>query len=313
MTHVAPVVEWPEGKAFAFTVFDDPDSQTAEDARIVYGFLADLGLRTTKGVWPLGPRRQASDHGATCDDVTFRRWLQCLQQQGYEIGFHNATSHTSYRDETREGLERFREYFGAYPSSMANHYFSGEGIYFGDARLTRWRRLVYNALTIGRHRNEYSGHVQGHACYWGDLCRQHIRYVRNFTFRAINTLAVCPWMPYHDPARPFVNGWFASSEGSNVKSFLDLLAEKHQDALEAQRGACIVYAHFGHGFVESGTLSARFRELMQRLARKNGWFVPVSKLLDHLRQGRDPVVIGDRERASLEWRWLATKVRHGTS
>ncbi len=26
-------------------------------------------------------------------------------------------------------------------------------------------------------------------------------------------------MPYRDPARPYVNTWFASSEGANVRSF----------------------------------------------------------------------------------------------
>ena len=49
-----PRVQWPEGKAFAFTVFDDPDAQSYEDGRVVYSFLDDLGFRTTRGVWP-GP------------------------------------------------------------------------------------------------------------------------------------------------------------------------------------------------------------------------------------------------------------------
>ena len=36
-----PAVTWPQGKRFAFTVFDDPDSQTLEAGRAVYSFLAD--------------------------------------------------------------------------------------------------------------------------------------------------------------------------------------------------------------------------------------------------------------------------------
>ena len=44
---------WPGGKSFAFTIFDDPDSQTLEAGREVYALLADLGFRTTKGVWPI--------------------------------------------------------------------------------------------------------------------------------------------------------------------------------------------------------------------------------------------------------------------
>ncbi len=38
-------------------------------------------------------------------------------------------------------------------------------------------------------------------------------YVRNFVFDEINTLAACPEMPYFDPAKPFVNAWFASLPG----------------------------------------------------------------------------------------------------
>lgn len=51
-----PHIPWPDGKRFAFTIFDDTDHQTLENVPPVYDFLSDLGLRTTKSVWPLkGP------------------------------------------------------------------------------------------------------------------------------------------------------------------------------------------------------------------------------------------------------------------
>ena len=304
---------WPDGKTFSFTIFDDPDSQTAEVARMVYGFLADHGIRTTKGVWPLAPRRTPSDHGATCGDAEFRGWLQALQQQGFEIGFHNATSHTSTREETRDGLQRFNKYFGDYPSSMSNHYYNYEGIYFADARVSDWKRAAYNVMTRGRHRGKFTGECPTHENFWGDLCQRHVRYVRNFTFREINTLSVCPWMPYHDPDRPFVNAWYASAEGANVQSFLQLLSEENQDRLEQEGGFCIAYTHFGHGFVEGGKLSPRFCELIRRLSRKRGWFAPVSTVLDHLKPAAGCHVIDARNRTQLELRWLREKLFHGTS
>jgi hypothetical protein len=132
-------------------------------------------------------------------------------------------------------------------------------------------------------------------------------------FSDINTLAVCPWQPYRDPLRPYVNAWYASSEGSNVMRFTRTIAEPQQDQLEAQGGACIMYTHFGHGFVEGGRLHARFRALMERLSRKNGWFVPVGVLLDYLRQRRDRLEITDRQRRALERRWLCQKLYRGTS
>ena len=42
-----------------------------------------------------------------------------------------------------------------------------------------------------------------------------------------------------------------------------------------------MYTHFGLGFWD-GRLHAGFSDLMARLARRNGWFVPVSQLLDYL-------------------------------
>jgi hypothetical protein len=74
-----------------------------------------------------------------------------------------------------------------------------------------------------------------------------------------------------------------------------------------------MYTHFGHGYVDDGAVNGRFRELMTRLSRKNGWFVPVSTLLDHLRAQRGgAVALDDRRRSRLERRWLWEKVFRGT-
>jgi hypothetical protein len=138
--------------------------------------------------------------------------------------------------------------------------------------------------------------------------------VRNFAFADINTLSVCPMMPYHDPSRPWVNQWFACSEGSNAHSFNRRLAEKEQDRLEQEGGACIMYTHFGHGYTDSGGgIDPRFRELITRLSRKNGWFVPVSTLLDYVGSGNQRREITSAEREILEWRWLMHKIRFGTA
>ena len=37
---------------------------------------------------------------------------------------------------------------------------------------------------------------------------------------------------------------------------------------------------------QDGQLNLKFKRLMQRLSRKNGWFVPVSTLLDYIQQER---------------------------
>ncbi len=305
-------IQWPEGKAFAFTVFDDPDAQTYEDGRVVYSFLDDLGFRTTRGVWPGPAVRTPNSGGETCDSVEYRRHTAALQNRGFEIGYHNTTKHSSTRDEIIRGLDAFRDYFGHDPSAMANHY-NTEAIYWGRARVTPPVSSIYTLATLGRKNGVHFGHVEGHPSFWGDICRERIQYCRNFVYADINTLAACPSMPYHDPLRPFVNAWYASSEGSNVARFTATISEANQDRLEAEGGACIMYTHFGHGAVEGGTLQPRFKQLMTRLSRKNGWFVPVTTLLDYLSRHRQHEAITDRERRALERRWLWEKVFRGTS
>jgi hypothetical protein len=309
-----PNAAWPEGKQFAFTIFDDPDSQTFEGGREVYALLRDLGFRTTKAVWPTRGTREPSDHGITCaDDPAYVDWLRGLEGAGFEIGYHNATLHTSNRQETLAGLDKFLELFGHDPVSMAHHYFCDENLYWCQYRLSGIHRTLYSLLTRGKNQARSFGHIEGHPYFWGDLCRERIRYVRNFVFPDINTLAVCPWMPYHDPQRPYVNYWYASSEGANVNSFVRTIAEGNQDRLEAQGGACIMYTHFGHGYIDqNGKLNDGFRRLMERLAKKNGWFVPVRCLLDRL-QDEKRSELSPAQRRMLERRWLLHKIRFGTA
>jgi hypothetical protein len=120
-------------------------------------------------------------------------------------------------------------------------------------------------------------------------------------------------MPYHDPQRPYVNYWFASSEGSDINAFNNMLCEEHQDRLEEEGGVCIMYTHFGAGFYRDGRLDQRFVQLMNRLSNKNGWFVPVATVLDHILNIRGPRQITSAERNRLEWKWLAHKIRSGTT
>jgi len=306
-------VRWPDGKRFAFTIFDDPDSQTTDETKVVYGLLADLGLRTTKGVWPVRGPREPSDHGVTCADPEQLKLVLELQGRGFEVGLHSVTSHTSTREEVKAGLDRFAELFGGDPKTFAMHYDCDENLYWGEYRLSGWRRPLYRALMMRSGRSRSFGHVEGHPYFWGDLCRARIKYVRNFVFSDINTLKACPFFPYHDPDREFVRYWYCSTEGANVKLATPALSERNQDRLEEEGGACILYTHFAHGYVNQGSMDRRFSELISRLSRKNGWFVPVGTLLDYLMgQGRG-ANITDSQRASLERAWLFEKIRRGTS
>jgi len=307
-----PKMVWPEGKDFAFTIFDDPDFDTVENVAAVYSFLRDIGLRTTKAVWPLRGTGKPKVGGATCEDERYLALILSLKEQGFEIAFHNATHHTSNREQTVLGLQAFHRLFGQDPYSMANHSGCDESIYWGRARISGMQRVLYDTLNLGLLRGTQcsQGHVEGSALFWGDLCRERIKYVRNFVFGDINTFGACPVMPYHDPARPFVNYWFAASEGAKLESFNALLSEENQDKLARERGACIVYTHFAKGFFDKGKLNRRFKMLMERLSAMNGWFVPVSTFLDFVLHARGRYVITQAERSALERQWLWHKIVH---
>ena len=308
-----PTITWPDGKTFAFTIFDDTDFATVDNVGPVYRFLADCGMTITKSVWPTRGTREPICGGETCEDSAYLDWIYQLSRTGFEIGYHMATFHSSSREETLRGLDKFVDLFGSKRIVMANHSGCRENIYWGNHRLTGVNRFVYDLMTRFKFHGKYLGEVHEDPHFWGDYCADRITYVRNFVFSDINTLKACPWMPYHDPARPFVKQWFASSEGPRLDSFLETVSEANQDRLEKEGGACIMYAHLACGFFENGKVNARFNTLMERLSRKDGWFVPVGTLLDHIRSQRGEHVLTDAERMSLERRWLLHKLRVGRS
>ena len=306
-------IQWPDGKDFAFTIFDDTDNATIERVAPVYDFLCGLGLRTTKSVWPFKGEGTTPFSGSTCEDPDYLAWTLGLLGEGFEIGYHGATYVTSPRERVVAAIERFRDLYGYYPLSMANHTGCAESIYWGADRVTGINRLAYNLLTRFRRRGVFRGDRDGDPLFWGDVCKAKVRYVRNFTFTDIDTLAACPMMPYHDARRPYVNHWFASSEGSHVDAFTRCLSEANMDRLEEDGGACIMYAHLACGFADGAQANPRFSSLIERLARKNGWFVPVTTLLDFLLDQHGPTVITPAQRRGLERRWLLSKLRLGSS
>ncbi len=299
--------QWPEGKDFAFTIFDDADHGHSEKSRVIYDLFTECGLRTTKSVWPLAGAGKPKIPGATCEEADYRQYCLELQARGFEIAFHNATYHASDRAFTLRALNRFREIFGHDPISMANHSQNREGIYWGPARFSSWRQWLLLTLKRGQ---KFRGHIEGDPLFWGDLCRERVRYVRNFTFRDLNTLAQCPHMPYHDARRPWVNQWFAASAAGDVGAWKRYVTVDALKRLADQRGACILYTHLGKGFYKNGRLNEAFVATVRHLSRMNGWFVPVSTLLDYLaRQQTGPKVISADELGAMENRWLLDQLQ----
>jgi len=314
MVAVLRRVVWPDGKKFAFTILDDTDRSTVANIKPVYDFLATCGLRTTKTVWALAPTVNTGLGGETLADPAYRDFVLDLHAKGFGVAFHGATSHDSLRERTLEAIELFKTLFGCSPRSHANHHANRDNMYWGASRLTSpaWR-AVYRLATLGKNRR-FEGHDPQSPYFWGDLCKENIRYVRNFVFREINLFNINPTFPYHDPSKPYVNFWFSSTEASSVESFCHVLRPSEVDRLEREGGVCIAYTHLAAQFFANGTLDAEFKRTIEHLAARQGWFVPIWELFDYLCGiGVGGKEIPPAELAAMERRWIMEKLRHGTS
>lgn len=302
-------VTWPEGRKFAFTFCDDTDFATLDNVKPVYDFLADLGLRTTKLIWLFKGEATDPNIGDTCENARYTDWLLSLQQRGFEIALHNVAPASSPRERIIRGLDRFQELFGAPPRIHCNHGGCQDNLYWGDARITGWRRRLYNLYTRGNRKDFCQGHVPGSPFFWGDLSRERITYVRNFTVDSLNTLKFCPMMPYYDPSKPFVKFWFAATTASSPKYFKQNFTVPKIDQLIGEGGLCIAYSHFGARYVHENRLDEYFMEMVEYLASQNGWFAPVSEILNFLRQGGDCQSrrISSGALQLLEIRWFKDK------
>ena len=276
---------WPEGKQFAFTIVDDTDDATLDGIRPIYDLLGELGIRTTKTVWVLpateDPRWRGGD---TLEEPRYRDFIRGLQGSGFEIALHGVRGTSSTREIIRQGLDRYVEILGRPPRIHVNHSKNADNLYWGAARLPRWRR----ALRLhGKGPAASHGHDARSPYFWADLCRSSVDYVRGLTFSGIDTLSCDPYMPYHDDRYPLVNAWFSCSNGAEIGEFRSLLTPANLRTLVEGGGACIVYTHFGTpGFVTAkGEVADDVRAILAGLARENGWFRPASAILDHLRGG----------------------------
>jgi hypothetical protein len=296
---------FPGGARFAFTVMDDTDVATVENAAPMYRLFESLGMRTTKTVWPVRCEEGSRNfwQSETMDDPHYHDFVVDLHARGFEIAFHGATMETSTRDRTARALERFRRVFGSPPRVHANHALNRENLYWGAGRFDDSAlRLLYR-IVFGQGPDFFQGHREGSAYWWGDFCFEQIEYVRNLTFSEINLLRVNPSMPYRDPARPCVRWWFSAADAEDVHEFNELLRPENQQRLEAEGGVCIVATHLGKGFAHDSKPHPTTQQLLESLAGRHGWFPPVGELLDWLRGRRTSEVLPAGEWRRMQWRW----------
>ena len=147
-------------------------------------------MRVTKSVWtsePDGTRRPKA-HRATTPRIS--SGCQSLRRAGHEIAVHDVARATSARANARRPRALSRV-VRRRPARHANHSGTARRIYHGDARVTGWRARLQRVHTRPPPRRVQGARARS-PHFWGDICLEHVTYVRNFVYRDINTLEVVP-------------------------------------------------------------------------------------------------------------------------
>jgi hypothetical protein len=303
-------------KRLLFSIIDDTDLATVENAKPVYDLLARLKIRGTKTVWPLRCLEKDNPFGdsSTLQDRAYAEWIQELDREGFEIAFHGASAGSNPRERTLAGLDHFAKVIGRPPTLHINHDQNRENLYWGPARFDdRVVRMVASCLTCGAS-VRYEGHLPESEYYWGDVCRQTIRYCRNLTFPGLLDLSrLNSQMPYRDPRRPLVAGWFSSCDAGDPRRFVRLLRPDRLKILKERGGICLLYVHFGAGFSSGGRVDPAVAAIFREVAAIPGaLFLTASGLLDQLCEGgTGPYALTRAERRRMEWQWLIRKLASG--
>jgi hypothetical protein len=268
-----------------FCITDDPDAATLESMRIVYDFLSQIGLRTTRAVWAFEPVEPcgipalppSALRGPTLEDPAHLDYCRQLSGRGFEICLHGASAGNNRRERIARAFDLLEREFGP-AGTYVCHSKCAENPYWHELTAPRgpaqW--LLARASTY-----RCSGEDPASPYYWGDLCRRRVRHIRLFRTRRVNTLAANPAMPYFDPEKPLVPGWFSATK----RSFADCTTPAALERLEDEHGLCVLYQYL-HRYADlpNGRVQPSFRADAERLVGDGRVLVDTnSRIMDRLR------------------------------
>ncbi|MBZ9689217.1 hypothetical protein G9F72_023240 [Clostridium estertheticum] len=305
------MIKWPNNKKFAFTIIDDTDKATVYNVKPVYDYLYKSGLLTSKTVWSLPSRDEFG--GESLSDKDYKDFIVDIANKGFEIGFHGAGSGNFIRAEVLYALDKIKDTVGYYPKLHINHAFNSDNLYWNSKRFAFPFNFIYNLVKkIAIQKQVKSlGDEKESRYFWGDFAKQNVKYTRNRVFSKLNTIGYDKLMPYREKSKEaYSNYWFSSSDGFDCKAITKLLSKRNINKLEKQNGCAIVYTHFAFGFVmEGGALNEEFKNCIDIISSKDGWFVPASELLDYINNSREKdLYIGNIKNLWLDIIWFGERI-----
>ncbi len=254
--------------------------------RIVYDFMDSLGLRATKTVWVFPPEEPSGipalptsiSRGVTLADPAYLSYCRTLASRGVEIALHGATGGNNRRELIQCAFAVMDANFPP-ASTYVCHAKNADNPYWQEKVVARGPLAL--ALRQYARSHRCSGEDPASPYFWGDLCRQRLRYIRLLRTRRINTLAANPSMPYFEREKPLVPGWFSATK----RSFREATSVEALDELERDWGVCVLYQYMcRHVDNSTGNVLPSFAAAAERLAaRGRVWTDTVTRLLDRLR------------------------------
>ena len=266
------------------SIADDPDNGTFKAFRKIYDLLLDLNFPTTRAMWVYPneqktgiPNLNVSFFAPLLTEKKCLEYCKKLNEHGFEICLHGASCGNNSREKTIEALKYLENNISGCTSYIC-HSKNAENLYW-DTKVAHSKILKY---LLGFYTSNHCfGEISCSPYFWGDICRERIKYIRLFRTRNLNTLSFNPSMPYHIFDKPYVNYWYSATKGY----IPNLLRPENLEMLCEENGLGILYQYMHKYVNNSNEINPAVKESLIRVADHSGILIkPVSWMLDRLKQ-----------------------------
>lgn len=269
-----------------FCISDDPDASTLMQTRAVYDFLLSKSFVTTKAVWVFEPETRcgvpaipdSALRGIALADQNFASYCTELHKNGFELCLHGASAGNNTRARTQNAFLILAEKYGTSDTFIC-HSKNADNIYWEDKTTSLF---PFKPLLALYSKHTCSGEIPTSPFYWGDVCSSKINQIRLYKTRCCNTLKRNPSMPYYDPRKPLVNGWFSATKRTLAHCADDFEIEQ----LKKENGLTVLYQYL-HRYAnpQTNALDRDFVRSINRLSGDSKLLVQtVSSMMKRLRQ-----------------------------